>query len=1035
MPVLLTQDEINTFEKNGVSSDDIQYTVDYYRSNGISDDVIRTKIDDKLNVYYNNYAREHQQPVLKGSVSYNDILVNDKLSREEKGQLIQARGEEYRKNLDNELKKQQKSIKTGVALKVLSPIAGLTPFVGVPLAGSIYGLGDSIENNNDFKTTLAKMGLYSGTSFLGGNVFGNVINKIPALKNKASDLILKSALKGSSIGGFDGLAEGINQGYNSNNYSPPEIAKYSLLGLTTGASLGLLGGLLPSRILNYKQNTESVENLRQFLRNKIASRRAFQDSNIFESTKLINDFIGKTKDFASKYKLNDKQIREIMPFIRENTNLPNNFDRKDLVKLYDSLSNTQRKELKNLADITSAQFEKYWNEYARLNPDVKTANPNTYITHLWKDNPLENEVLTNYFNSLSNSGKQRHIKSYKQGIEGVKISDNEILKLQPKTLDYAEILKEHASDVIGAIANTKFINLLRKIKTPDKLPLLSNTPDKNYIKIEHPSLGKTNYVHKHYASTLAPVLEATSSKTKIGKMYDKVNNFAKTCKFLLNGMHAVALTETAAAHEGIIPIKTLKTLTNVPKIIDGIKNNNYEIFKNNKLAKQAIKDGVQFGAISDISVDEFNSSLDDILKFLDKVTFGTSKIATKPLKATMELNNKVLWNYLHNTYKLHAYNTLIERTQRKFKEPLSKDVRREIGQIINDTFGGQNFDTLGIKPSTMQTARRLLLSPDWNISAFIRQSLSVFASENSQKVLNELANSSNSGAFIREFMRKIGISSFTNDVKAAGVRGDIARKFFFRFIIQSAIYANIVNVAFRSYDRFKNPEFYENNISDFNLYDNNRFNEDDSTLTKITDLAFPRPFVGRDSNNREKYARISKQAREVPEFVEDGYQGAIRKIASKSSPIVSPFATYAADKLTDGWNNDTILDRYKDVFKPYSLSSNEITPMSGVYSTSKGINYYQAKDYIKTSLEENNSEAIKNILPKLKANNINYNSVIKNASSEIMLEAMQRNDKNTIEKIWQFLDELDTDIDVKKIYSSAVYKYLESIEEDDYGKF
>ena len=58
MPVLLTQDEINTFEKNGVSSDDIQYTVDYYRSNGISDDDIRTKIDDKLNSYYNNYARE-----------------------------------------------------------------------------------------------------------------------------------------------------------------------------------------------------------------------------------------------------------------------------------------------------------------------------------------------------------------------------------------------------------------------------------------------------------------------------------------------------------------------------------------------------------------------------------------------------------------------------------------------------------------------------------------------------------------------------------------------------------------------------------------------------------------------------------------------------------------------------------------------------------------------------------------------------------------------------------------------------------------
>lgn len=36
-------------------------------------------------------------------------------------------------------------------------------------------------------------------------------------------------------------------------------------------------------------------------------------------------------------------------------------------------------------------------------------------------------------------------------------------------------------------------------------------------------------------------------------------------------MHAVALTESAAAHEGVLPFKTLKTLGNLPKIIDGIK--------------------------------------------------------------------------------------------------------------------------------------------------------------------------------------------------------------------------------------------------------------------------------------------------------------------------------------------------------------------------------------------------------------------------------------------------------------------------------
>lgn len=129
-------------------------------------------------------------------------------------------------------------------------------------------------------------------------------------------------------------------------------------------------------------------------------------------------------------------------------------------------------------------------------------------------------------------------------------------------------------------------------------------------------------------------------------------------------MHVVALTESAAAHEGIIPFKTFKTLGNLPKIIDAIKNNNYEVFKNNPSVQRAIQDGVQFGAISDINIGEFNTFIDDVSNIVDKVTLGTSKIITKPMKAYINANNKFLWNYLHNTYKLHAYETLIKRVSR-----------------------------------------------------------------------------------------------------------------------------------------------------------------------------------------------------------------------------------------------------------------------------------------------------------------------------------------------------------------------------------
>lgn len=127
---------------------------------------------------------------------------------------------------------------------------------------------------------------------------------------------------------------------------------------------------------------ESAEKLKQFLRKGIMRRRAYEDSNIFEATKLVNDFIAQTKKFAKNYNFNDKSIREIMPFIRENTALPENFDRVDLIELYNSLNPVQKNELKSLADSASLSFEKYWDEYSKLNPTVGKSKKDTYITHL-----------------------------------------------------------------------------------------------------------------------------------------------------------------------------------------------------------------------------------------------------------------------------------------------------------------------------------------------------------------------------------------------------------------------------------------------------------------------------------------------------------------------------------------------------------------------------------------------------------------------------------------------------------------------------
>jgi hypothetical protein len=431
-------------------------------------------------------------------------------------------------------------------------------------------------------------------------------------------------------------------------------------------------------------------------------------------------------------------------------------------------------------------------------------------------------------------------------------------------------------------------------------------------------------------------------------------------------------------------------LGNLPKIIDGIKNNNFEVFKDNPAVKRAIQDGVQFGAISDINIGEFNTFIDGVSNLADKLTFGASKVITKPMRAYINANNKFLWNYLHNTYKLHAYENLIKRVSKNGKIELSDNVRKDIGQLVNDTFGGQNWDALGIKPSTIQGARRFLLSPDWNMSATVRQSLAIFSSEAGQKFLNEFANSSKFGAATRELSRKLGLSSFTNDIEGAGVRGEIARKYFMTFLIQTAIYSNLINACNHAIDEHNSPEKYKNGIN-YSSYSNNRFTEKDGAGKKVVDTLFPRPYIGNDNNGRELYARTGKQALEVPELIEDLPNSAIRKAASKTAPLINPVVTKISDEVTDNWNKSSIGERYKDTFTPFTVSSskNGFHPANLFYSTSKGLNAYKAREYLKECILKGDTEAIEKFKPKMKANKIDFNRQMRRVYKEI--EEEQKN--------------------------------------------
>lgn len=92
-----------------------------------------------------------------------------------------------------------------------------------------------------------------------------------------------------------------------------------------------------------------------------------------------------------------------------------------------------------------------------------------------------------------------------------------------------------------------------------------------------------------------------------------------------------------------------------------------------------------------------------------------------------------------------------------------------------------------------------------------------------------------------------------------------------------------------------------------------------------------------------------------------------------------------ANEITDNWNKSSISERYKDTFTPFTISSgkNDFQPINMFYSTSKGLNAYKAREYLKECVIKGDFDAIEKFKPKMKANKIDFNRQIKRVYKEL----------------------------------------------------
>lgn len=776
----------------------------------------------------------------------------------------------------------------------------------------------------------------------------------------------------------------------------------------------------------------------------------------YDVNKNLSAFVRHTdrvaKDLSKKlgFKVNGKMVREIMPFLRERTDFPMKLDRKDLKRLFTSLSSQDKAILRSDADVISNKLQKYYENYNYAHGIVPDEQIENHISHIWDLDNKKSALLTSYFSTKSKFAKQRTIETLVKGIDGFEVN-GEMVNFKPKTLDYAEILKISSDSLIKATHDIMLAENVKNLKKGnEKLVLPINKAPKDWVEINHPALNKCVYrggnedmtilertpvaVHPSIANTLLTVFERQKPDNKFWKLYDKTGAIMKYGELSLSGFHGFALSESSIGNVGLR--KTLQEL-NPLKIIDNIKNGNYYVYQNEKSAKDALVHGLSLGTPLDV-----RRSLIEQVPVIGKVA---------------ELNNKVLWDHLHSTYKLIAYETLCEQ-----QEHLTDDIKNDIAQWVNDSFGGQAWELLGIRPSQVKVAHRAMLSPDWFIST-TRQFLGSLSSEKLFKIIDKTQFRN-----AKETFRILGLTGET--AEGSRIRGKVGRKFWLKsaIVMMLGMY-NVLNACFREKDRREHPEYYDKMTPwDYSIWSNADSTDD------MAQRMLPYIFIGRNKDGTARYLRLGKQFREIPELLSNP----IMKISPKLNPIINTTSNvlYGRDvansikSLTgnDSFNNQDIWNGYgkyatmkegkdlalgranviKKSFMPYIIQNaiNEKHNKSAwdfVAQTSNGLSSYKLTNKYETALKRNytssdidkitkrairdgmTSEQIENS-HKYALKNYKRDNTLKYKQQYI--DAIKSQDMNKIEKIGR--NELPAS-EKRRIYEKA---YNEVLEESLKGK-
>ncbi|MEH2828086.1 DNA cytosine methyltransferase [Segatella copri] len=700
-----------------------------------------------------------------------------------------------------------------------------------------------------------------------------------------------------------------------------------------------------------------------------------------------------------------------------------------------------------------------------------------YVNHIWDKEKSDKQAYAMYVENRqrtkSPNEKPRTISTLMEGIS---------VGLVPKTTDITKMMAYYSRSNIEAWVNKTMLqelsglNVIKRNEDGEIIssdPLLSSTPpfnleqyqyfeipgvgpvwvyneSPNDIKVKNPITGNEYVLYSEAsAGDRFGVVFETYQSSRFWKWLDRLASTLKKLELGFSGFHAGALTEVYMV-QNLIEYGPKKALAYFMKYIfaDTLKDHQLPCFANPQDFQEAATHGVKFGATNDYAAadvqnmfDNFRDTLGKIQEKLENGNFVSKagatvslpfKIASQLLSLINKGMDRALWDFLHDGLKLATYRLRADKTMERAKkygwtdEQLSKALDED-GQFVNDMFGGQHWDILGVSKKKLRIAGRFLLSPDWNASTtrhFL--ALTGFGS-----VWNEATFEN-----FKEYYKHLWA--------AARGKGELTPEDWGRFSRQKSALlcyglgfmvfyegiANGISAAFRALDEEKerkkadeirktNPSYrspYELAYPDgMKWYDYLMRGNSLGQQSKI--------FLGRYADGTEMYIRHGKQFREIPEyfFNEKGefeIPGPfVNRLVGKANPLIrmglddynylSPYRASHSDKelqrkygklVGNESLGKTIGLLHKNALYafPFLIPSQENKEFKAVdffFPSSKGFSPWKAQSYFKDFILSGDMEGVVMTYQSCQRNGIDAEAQIKAAIGSVKaLESAEMQD-------------------------------------------